>query len=118
MTMFQPIGLASDRVMAALVSGLELEFGRGAGEALAARFMEAEDIDIHWDARANERWIGAYHSEADLPELDRVAATGRLDGSWFVATFIIDGEGQPHGMLSCRSFADAANAALAFAQAR
>lgn len=34
MTMFQPVSVASDRVMAALVAGLELEFGRGAAAAL------------------------------------------------------------------------------------
>src|SRR3546814_3251366 len=31
MGMFQPISVASDRVMAALVSGLEIEFGHGVG---------------------------------------------------------------------------------------
>lgn len=118
MTMFQPIGLAGDRVMAALVSGLELEFGRGAGEALAARFMEAEDIDIHWDARAGERWIGSYITDDESLDLDRVAAHGFLDGGWFVAIFIVDGEGQPHGLLSCRACASADAAAQAFAQAR
>ena len=39
MTMFQPISVASDRVMAALIAGLEIEFGRGVGEALARRKM-------------------------------------------------------------------------------
>src|SRR3546814_15279389 len=40
MSMYQSIGTASDRVMEAPVAGLELEFGRGAGEALAHRFLE------------------------------------------------------------------------------
>src|SRR3546814_13834532 len=62
-SMMQSVGKASDRVMAALVSGLEIEFGRGAGEALAQRFLEAEEIDFHWDAREQERWIGTYESE-------------------------------------------------------
>ena len=51
--------------MAALISGLEIEFGRGVGEALAHRFLEAEDVDFNWDARLEERWIGAYESLDD-----------------------------------------------------
>src|SRR3546814_16613909 len=51
MGMFQPISVASDRVMAALVSGLEIEFGHGVGEALAHRFLEAEETEFLWDAR-------------------------------------------------------------------
>lgn len=118
MTMVQPIALASDRVMAALISGLETEFGRGAGQALAARFLEAEDIDIHWDARAQERWIGAYVGQEDNLELDRIATTGFLDNGWFVAIFIVDGDGNAHGMLSCRTFASAEAADMAFAETR
>lgn len=122
MSIVQPIApaiaVASDRVMTALIAGLELEFGRGAGEALASRFMEAEDIDIHWDARNQERWIGAYGSQESDLEIDRITATGFLDGSWFVANFIVDGDGNAHGLLSCRTFASADAAALAFAQAR
>ena len=62
MSMYQSIETALDRVMAALVAGLELEFGRGAGEALAHRFLEAEEADFCWGARVEERWIGAYES--------------------------------------------------------
>lgn len=109
MGMYQSIGTASanavDRVMAALVSGLELEFGRGAGEALAHRFLEAEEADFRWDARIEERWIGAYESpDGEEYELDRIAICGRLDGKCFCATMIVDGEGQAHGMVGCRQF--------------
>ena len=105
MDMSQSIGTASDRVMAALVSGLELEFGRGAGEALAHRFLEAEETDFRWDARVEERWIGAYDSDDDEDfELDRIAICGRLDGKWFCATMLVDGDGQAHGMMGCRTF--------------
>src|SRR3546814_5356447 len=69
MGMFQPISVASDRVMAALVSGLEMEFGHGVGEALAHRFLEAEEADFLWVARDQERWIGAYRSEEHTSEL-------------------------------------------------
>lgn len=118
MTMFQTIGTASDRVMATLVAGLEIEFGRGAGEALAQQFLEAEDADFRWDARVSERWLGAYESEDDEDfDLDRVAICGRLDGSWFVATMIVDGEGNAQGMLGCRTFSTGREAQEALALA-
>ncbi|MBV2147509.1 hypothetical protein KRZ98_04310 [Sphingobium sp. AS12] len=105
MSMYQSIGTASDRVMAALISGLELEFGRGAGEALAHRFLEAEEADFRWDARVEERWIGTYESADDEDfELDRIAICGRLDGKWFCATMLVNGDGQAHGMMGCRQF--------------
>lgn len=122
MSMMQTIGAASakaaDRVLAALVSGLEIEFGRGAGAALAHRFLEAEEMDFHWDARVSERWIGSYESidEDDL-ELDRVRIFGCLDGEWFVAVMIVDGDGNAHGMMGKRIFGRQLDAYAAFAQA-
>jgi len=116
MGMFQPIAAASDRVMAALVSGLDIEFGQGGGEALAHRFLEAEEADFLWDARDRERWIGAYEStEEDDIDLDRVRIFGRLDGTWFVAVMIVDGDGQPHGLMEKREFGRRAEALAAFA---
>ena len=118
MSMMQSIGVASDRVMAALISGLELEFGRGAGEALAHRFLEAEEVDFHWDARISERWIGSYERIDDEEmELDRIRIFGRLDGKWFVAVMIVDGDGNAHGMMGKRIFGREREARAAFAQA-
>lgn len=118
MSMMQSISEASDRVMAALVSGLEIEFGRSVGEALAQRFLEAEEVDFHWDARVRERWIGTYESAEDEEfELDRVAIFGRLDGKWFVAVMIVDGDGNAHGMMGKRDFRCEREAIAAFAQA-
>lgn len=118
MAHFQSIGAESDRVMDQLVAGLEIEFGRGAGEALAHRFLEAEESEFLWEARAEERWLGAYASddEEDL-ELDRVAICGRLDGRWFVAVSIVDGDGVPHGLMGRRTFRSAKAAREAFADA-
>jgi len=105
MTMFQPVSTASDRVMAALIAGLEIEFGRRAGEGLARHFLSAEDADFRWECRIEERWLGAYESQdADDVWLDRVAICGQLDRKWFTATMIVDGEGNVHGMLGCREF--------------
>ena len=120
MTMFQPIDAASakapDRVMAALVAGLEIEFGRGAGAALAKRFLEAEESDFLWEARQSERWLGAYPSiDDDDGELDRVAILGRLDGRWFVAVSIVDGDGNAQGLMGRRSFRSERRAREAFA---
>lgn len=115
MSMMQTIGMASDRVMAALISGLEIEFGRGAGEALAQRFLDAEEVDFHWDARILERWIGSYESLDDDLELDRIEIFGRLDGRWFVAMMIVDGDGNAHGMMGKRTFRRRGQAEAAFA---
>ncbi|MBO9621672.1 MAG: hypothetical protein J7500_03070 [Sphingomonas sp.] len=105
MDMSQSIGTASDLVLETLKAGLEIEFGRGAGEALAHRFLEAEEADFRWDARVEERWIGTYESADDEDfELDRIAICGRLDGRWFCATMLVDGDGNPHGMMGCRQF--------------
>lgn len=109
MTHFQPIATASDRVVAALIAGLEIEFGRGAGGALAHRFLDAEDTDLRWDARIEERWLGGYEAlDDDEIGLDRIAICGRLDGQWFMATMIVDGDGNAQGMLGCRIFESAA----------
>lgn len=103
MGMVQGIGTASDQIIATLVAGLEIELGRGAGDALAHRFLYAEESDFLWDARGEERWLGFYESfgEDDL-ELDRIAIWGRLDGCWFMAIMLVDGEGRPHGTIAKR----------------
>ena len=118
MTMFQPIAAASDRVMATLIAGLEIEFGTRAAEGLARQFLAAEDCDFHWDARIEERWLGAYESiDGQELELDRVAIYGILDGEWFMACLIVDGDGQAHGMIGRRGFRSERQAKRAFAKA-
>lgn len=119
MAQVQQVSVASDRVMAALIAGLECEFGRGAGEALASRFLAAEESDFCWEARVSERWLGfcgRHHDEVDL-ELDRVQIIGFLDGQWFVATVIVDGDGNPHGMTARREFTRESDARAVFADA-
>ena len=103
MTTMESIGTASDRVLATLVAGLEQEFGRGAGEALAHRFLEAEDADFAWEARTEERWLGTYCGlDEDEIALDRVAICGRLAGRWYMSVMLVDGDGVAHGMLGKR----------------
>src|SRR3546814_11829439 len=93
--MSQSIGTESNRVMEALVAGLELELGSGAGEALAHRFPDAEETTFRWDARVEERWLGAHGGldDEDL-ELERVAISGRLNGRRFYATMPVNGDGE------------------------
>lgn len=118
MTHVSSISQASDRVMAKLISGLEIEFGTRAAQGLAQHFLGAEDVDFHWDARVSERWLGAYDAQNDDDiELDRVAVIGFLDGCWFVATIIVDGDGNPHFMLGCREFRTEKLARKAFSDA-
>jgi hypothetical protein len=118
MTQFSSISEASDRVMEKLISGLEIEFGSRAAEGLAQHFLNAEEVDFHWDARISERWLGAYKAQDDDDlELDRVAVMGFLDGRWFVATCIVDGDGNAHGMLGCRKFCNESAARNAFSDA-
>ena len=51
------------------------------------------------------------------PELDRIAIFGRLDGQWFVAVMIVDGDGNAHGMSGKRDFPRRGYAMRAFADA-
>jgi hypothetical protein len=118
MTHFSSVSQASDRVMTSLIAGLEIEFGSRAAEGLAHHFLEAEEVDFHWDARVSERWLGAYEAQDDDDlELDRIQILGWLDGSWFVANCIVDGDGNAHGMLGCRNFSSENAARKAFSDA-
>lgn len=109
----------NDRIMARLVSGLEIEFGSGAGEALAHRFLAAEESDFLWDARIEVRWLGSYESidDEDL-ELDRIAICGRLNGRWFASVMLVDGNGMVHGTVARRFFRSRKLAHDAMADAR
>src|SRR3546814_20362283 len=91
--------------MMARVGGLERECGRGSGKELAGRCVEAGGVDCGWEARVEERWLGCYDSIDDEDvELDRIVCLGRLDGKWFCATMLVDGDGRAHGMMGCRQF--------------
>ena len=67
--------------MAAVVPGLEADFGHSVGKALAQRFLDAEESEFLWDARVGERWLGAFEGLGDdEKKLDRMAIWGRLGG--------------------------------------
>ena len=118
--MFQSaISIGDTRVFERLVAGLEVEFGAQAAEGLARQFVDAEDADFYWDARAAERWLGIYESldeEEDL--LTRVAIKGQFEGRFFVAVLIVDGDESVNAMLGLRHFESAAEADDAFRKTR
>lgn len=116
MTMIQTISPAQDEAMARLIAGLEREFGCVAGEALAARFLAAEEGDFLWQARINERWLGTYEGldEDGGHDLDRVAIAGRLGRKWFAAVVVVDGDGCFEALIGRRDFARRRQALDAF----
>jgi len=119
MTVQVNIGVAAQQVLAKLVAGLEIEFGHGAGEALARRFLDAEESDFVWDARVCERWLGALDSEDDFGlELDRIAVVGCMDGAWYAAVSIVDGDGQAQGLMARRECASEGEAREFYAALR
>jgi len=119
MTRFTHTQPTSDQLVAILIAGLEREFGQGADEGLAAHLLAAEECDFLWEARHAERWLGQYQGDGqDEQELDRITILGAIDGRWFVATVIVDGEGQAHALLGRRDFECADLARQAFDRAR
>ena len=116
---YQTIGMASDRVLHSLATGGEIEARCTTGSAIDRYILAAEEADFHWDARLSERWLGAYWSaDDDDIALDRVAIVGRIDGKWFVATSIIDGDGMPRAMTNRCAFDTKHEAERAFEHAR
>ena len=80
-----------------LVDALRAEFGA----VLAARILEAEELDFLWDARVSERYLGQ-HFGADCDdgsELSRIAIMSLFDGSWHVAMCLADGDGEAVALL-------------------
>lgn len=119
MTMVQTIGMASERVLLCLGTGRGIADRGYVGEIVDRHILTAEEADFHWDARLSERWLGQYfNADDDEIELDRVAIVGRIDGRWFSATSIIDGDGMPHGITNRRTFDTSYEAERAFDRAR
>ena len=111
--------MASAHVLNALEGGCKIEVRRTFSEAIERQILVSEEANFHWDARLNERWLGAYYSaDEDEIELDRVAIVGRIDGRWFAATSIINGDGMPHGISNRRTFDTRHEAKGAFEYAR
>ena len=118
MTMITIVQAASRDAYPALIAGLQAEFGRTESVAIAAHFLGAEWADFHWDSRVAERHLGAYESLDDEDsELDRVAIMGRLQGIWFVATCLVDGNGAVHELNDVKLMPGETEAEEAFGRA-
>jgi hypothetical protein len=80
-----------------LVEGLRAEFGT----VLAARILDADELDFLWDARVRERYLGQHFGVEcdDGIELSRVAIVSFLDGSWHAAVCLADGDGDAAALL-------------------
>lgn len=107
-----------NQTLEALVLGVEIEFGAGVSRGQAQRFFEAEECDFLWQARLGERWLGRYESacgedvddDEGQVELYRIAVLGSTgeagsEDTWYMATIIIDGEREPHGIIANRAYA-------------
>ena len=85
----------------ARVDALRAEFGA----VLAARILEAEELDFLWDARVRERYLGQHFGSNcgfecdDEGELSRVAIVSLFDGSWHAAVCLADGDGDVAALL-------------------
>lgn len=75
----------------ALLEDLAQEFGRDGLASTAARIIEAERADFHWDGRIAEMNLGAFESVGrQLGRFERVAILGYFRGHYYVATCIVD----------------------------
>lgn len=101
MNMMTNIGRGCD----AAVEALRAEFGA----VLAERILEAEAADFLWDARVQERYLGQqigldFDDDDASQELSRVATLSVLDGRWYAAMCLVDGEGTAVELLWKRQF--------------
>jgi hypothetical protein len=101
MNMMANIGRGCD----AAVEALRAEFGA----VLVERIIEAEAVDFLWEARVQERYIGQacgldVDDEEASQELSRVAILSVLDGRWYAAMCVVDGEGTAVALLWKRQF--------------
>jgi hypothetical protein len=116
MTQISIVQAASRDAYPALLAGLEAQFGREVSVEIAGHYLAAELADFHWESRVAERWLGTCESvEADEEgELERIAIVGLLQGTWFVATCLVDGDGAVHTLQNLALAADAVAAERAF----
>jgi hypothetical protein len=103
----------------AVIDALQAEFGA----VLAERIIEVEALDFLWEARVRERYLGQQigwdcDDEEASEELSRVAILSVLDGSWYVAMCLLDGEGAAVELLWKRRFESFGEAESALVRAR
>jgi len=117
MAVISIIQAASRDAYPALLAGIEAQFGEAECVTIASAFLKAELADFHWQSRREERWLGRYEDDAEEgEELDRVGVVGQLNGVWYTAICVVDGDGAVHWMQQLRLEKNAIDAADAFGQ--
>src|SRR5690606_22310507 len=92
----------------ALADALRAEFG----PVLAARIIEAEELDFLWDARVVERYVGQHFVQDTVPgdgsecDLSRVAIVSLCDGVWRAAVCVAGGDGDSVALVWERCWED------------
>ena len=108
---------------ARLVESLQMQFGSSEVGALAARILDGEKAEFHWDARVQERYLGQ-QLPADLgddectDELARIAILSFLADRWHAGICLVDGDGTAADLLWLRSYDAREDAAQTFDRAR
>ncbi|NBB39610.1 hypothetical protein [Sphingobium yanoikuyae] len=98
---------------ASALAGAQTGPGGGAANALAA------EEDCLWEARIAARWLGAYEGEVVAgEEWDLVAILKQVEGGWFAARMLVDGEGAPRQVTGRRNLESKWRALRAFQQWR
>lgn len=68
------------------------EFGAEGIDAVVEHFIEAEQVDFHWDGRIAEVNLGAWESLDDEDRtFEKVAILGYFRARYYVATCLVDG---------------------------
>ncbi len=103
----------------AAVDALRAEFG----VVLADRIIEAEALDFLWEARVRERYLGQqigwdFEDEAGFQEISRLAILSILDGRWYAAMCLVDGDGVAAQLLWKRQFGSRGEAEFELLRAR
>lgn len=106
-----------------LVEGLRTEFGCNDVGAIAARIVESEKAEFHWEGRVRERYLGQHISydcgdEEGAEDLSQMAILSFLAGRWHAGVCVVDGEGCASELLWLRSFEHREEAVHAFIRAR
>ena len=116
MTQISILQAASRDAYPALLAGLEAQFGREVSVEIASHYLAAELADFHWESRVAERWLGTCERDDDgeESELERIAVVGLLQGTWFAATCLVDGDGEVHALQNLALTVDETAAARAF----
>lgn len=99
-----------------LVRDLADEFGDEGINAVAERFVAAEQADFYWDGRIAEMKLAPFCEAFDDDDepCERVAILGFFRSRYYVATCLVDDSWRLCAMLRVRHFDDSANAEAAF----